>query len=204
MEFSKKIRRKDYLFLEREKPIIEPLFVEFSDGIDIKIQTSVDFKNLIDAPPEKSIFSEPDLKISYLRKPIKTNYLLREQNNIALGEKGEGFVIEYEKWRLKNDGKESLADAIEWISKTDDGAGFDILSKNKNRTDRYIEVKTTKLSKDTPIFFSKSEYDVSREKGNQYFLYRVFNFNENPRMFNLNGDFDSFCRKESVQYKGYF
>jgi len=39
--------------------------------------------------------------INYARKPIKINYLEREQNNLSLGEKGEEFVLEFEKWTLR-------------------------------------------------------------------------------------------------------
>ncbi len=136
---------------------------------------------------------------------MKINYLEREQRNSSIGDAGEEIAIEFEKWRLISLGKEKYADQIEWISKNDDGAGFDILSKNENGSDRYIEVKATKLTKETPIFFSKPEYDFSVKNNANYHLYRVFNVKENPRLFCLNGDFDGICSvKEVVQYKGYF
>jgi hypothetical protein len=102
------------------------------------------------------------------------------------------------------EGKEHLAEKIEWISKDDDGAGFDILTKNTNGTDRYIEVKTTKLSKETPFYFSSNEYEFSKIQSQDYHLYRLYNFSEVPKLFLLNGTFDSFCQKEITQYKGYF
>lgn len=56
------------------------------------------------------------------------NYLEVEQANRLTGTSGEKIVMEYEKWRLLREGKESLADRIEWISQTQgDGLGFDIL-----------------------------------------------------------------------------
>ena len=128
----------------------------------------------------------------------------REQKNAALGLQGEEFVVEYEKWRLRAEGKDSLADRIERISAYDDGAGFDILSKSSNGKDRYIEVKTTKLSKEAPFYFSKGEYEFSLAQRKDYFLYRVFDFSNAPKLFILNGDFDSFCQKEVVSYRGFF
>src|SRR5690606_19592288 len=110
-----------------------------------------------------------------------------------------------EKWRLINIGKESLADKIEWVAKTQgDGLGYDILSKNANGTDRFIEVKTTKLGKDAPIFFSKTEYDFSSFNSASYFLYRVFNFNKAPKVFIVNGKYDDFCSYGPVKFKGLF
>ncbi|MDB5226182.1 MAG: hypothetical protein JWN78_375 [Bacteroidota bacterium] len=189
-------------FIAHHKSTLELKFIQFSEITSVHFE-NIDFNLIIEAPPEKQfVFSEPENQ--YQKKPIKINYLEREQNNISLGTKGEELIMAYEKWRLITLGKESLGDAIEWISKSDDGAGFDILSKNENGTDRYIEVKTTKLSKDSPIFFSKNEYEFSKYKSNDYYLYRVFNFDQTPKMFNLKGNFDDFCFKEAIQYKGHF
>ena len=102
-------------------------------------------------------------------------------------------------------GKNSLSESIEWVAKTQgDGMGFDILSKNLNGTDRYIEVKTTKLGKDAPIFFTRNEYNFSKRRFKDYFLYRVFNFTKDPRLFIVNGKYDDFCKFQSVKFKGFF
>ena len=184
-----------------QKILLEKTFEAFSESLPHTIQIS-DYSKIIDSPPKSDYILEPEVK--YERKPIKINYLEREQKNANLGSKGEEFIVAYEKWRLISEGKEKWADKIEWISKVDDGAGFDILSKNNNGTDRYIEVKTTKLNKETPIFFSKNELEFSLEKKENYHLYRLFNFVDSPKMFCVQGDFDSFCRKEATQFKGYF
>ncbi len=77
-----------------------------------------------------------------------------EQVNQKAGQVGERIALDYERWRLVKAGKEGLADKIEWVSQTQgDGLGFDILSKNTNGTDRYIEVKSTKLTKEAPFLF---------------------------------------------------
>jgi hypothetical protein len=151
---------------------------------------------------KQTIVSEPDLKY---RRAVKVNYLELEQANRALGLSGEEIALEYERWRLRSEGKESLADQIEWVSKQrGDGLGYDILSRNKNGTDRYIEVKSTKLTKEAPIFFTKNEYEFAREKQSDFHLYRVFNLKDNAKMFMVNGEYDKFCVSEPVKYKGYF
>jgi len=184
------------------RSILENNFFQFAE-LNISDIRKVNYNLWVESPPTRQLLiSEPF--IEYGRKPIKINYLQREQSNSSLGRKGEELVIGYEKWRLTNLGKESLADKIEWVSLVDDGSGFDILSKNENGTDRFIEVKTTKLSKETPIFFSKNEYDFSNKNSEQFHLYRLFNFNDHPKMFNVKGNFDQFCYKEAIQYKGYF
>jgi hypothetical protein len=200
--YQRILLEKTIQYLSRQKTYLEPLFVDFANTSSSP-SSDYNFQNLVEKAPEQNK-DETKSKIEKFRKPFKINYLEREQNNIDLGRKGEELVIEYEKWRLISASKAFLSDKIEWVSEYDDGAGFDILSKNVNGTDRYIEVKTTKLSKETPIFFSKTEYDISKSKGMDYYLYRLFNFNKEPKMFNLNGDFDSFCSKEAVLYKGFF
>ena len=100
---------------------------------------------------------------------------------------------------------DKLAEKIEWVSKEKgDGMGFDILSKNNNGTDRFIEVKTTKLAKETPIYFSRTEWKFATIKGNNFYLYRVFNFNDNPQLFIKEGNYESFCTPIVESFKGYF
>ncbi len=189
-------------FVSIQKSTIEQTFKDFVDSSVSMNSPKYDFTKLIEPAPERQIIL--DSGITYERRPIKINYLEKEQKNSLLGEKGEIFVLAYEKWRLINEGKQSLVDKIEWVAEYDNSAGFDILSKNIDGSDRYIEVKTTKLGIYAPIFFSKNEYELAKVKSSDYYLYRLFNFNQTPKMFNVNGNFDSFCTKEPLQYKGIF
>lgn len=182
---------------------IEDQFLLFSDKIIVPEKTDFNFNKFIVEPPTVNFVAEP--KATYHRSPIKTNYLEREQKNSRLGFLGEELVMEFEKWHLINAGKEKLAEQIRWVSKEEgDGAGFDILSRNLNGTDKYIEVKTTKLGKETPIFFSKNELDFSVEKSSDFHLYRLFDFEEKARMFTRNGALNQICNSVPVAFKGYF
>jgi hypothetical protein len=177
------------------------VFIEEEISISQKI---VDFQNFIVAPPKgEKILNEPF--ISYQKKPIKINYLEREQTNRNLGLFGEELVLNYEKWNLRMLGKEKLAEKIEWVSKEiGDGAGFDILSKNINGTDKYIEVKTTKLGKETPFYFSMNELNFSMKNTTDYHLFRLFNANNNVKMFIKNGALNKICSSIPILYKGFF
>jgi hypothetical protein len=102
-------------------------------------------------------------------------------------------------------GKESLADKVEWVSQTQgDGLGFDIRSWSENGKDRFIEVKSTKLTKEAPIFFTNTEYAFARDHRDRFYLYRVFNLQKDPKLFMVQGAYDEFCRHTPIQYKGYF
>ena len=187
--------------LEIDKSTWENKFEVFADAAPAIGR--VDYNMMIDMPPERR--QEIRQKKTFLRRrPFKINYLEREQQNSKTGIVGEKIALDYERWSLQQAGHESLADKVEWVSEYDDGAGFDVLSKYPNGADKYIEVKSTKLSKETPIFFSKAEFEFALTSSHSYHLYRIFNLSGMPKLFSLNGDFDSFCTKEPVQYKGYF
>ena len=190
----------DYLINNNE---FERYFERFSDKIVTPTELDFQSPKFIVNPPAIRKIEEPE--VLFDRRPVKVNYILKEQNNQILGNSGEELVIRYEKWRLTNNGYASLADKIEWISRDQgDGAGFDILSRNNDGSDRYIEVKTTKLSKEAPFYFSSSELKFSLMHKERYHLYRLFNFDKSPGMFTKRGDFNSICRSEPVVYKGYF
>lgn len=202
--YQKKMLEKgifDYII--SHKASLEKKFEKFSDSIGNNEQLipKVDFESIIN---DELIISEVN-ESEPLYRPVKINYLEKEQNNRRLGEEGEKLIIEYEKWSLIKAGKENLADKIEWVSKDiGDGTGFDILSKNINGTDKFIEVKTTKLTKETPIYLTKNELSFSSVKEKDFYLYRIFNFDTVPQFFIKTGQYDSFCTLKPQTYKGYF
>jgi len=123
--------------------------------------------------------------------PPKKDYLAQEAMNQALGLSGEKHVVNYEKARLIFEGKESLADRIEHISLEDDRVGYDIHSYNANGKDRFIEVKTTNYDRYREFYISPNELKVSKKLGQNYHLYRVFNFKASPKLFISQGCLES-------------
>lgn len=190
----------DYLTLHSE---IESDFQQYVEKDLIRPKIRLDFEKIIVSPPEIVSVTEP--KPVYQHKPVKINYLEREQSNKAIGLYGEEIVIEYEKWNLIRSGKDRLAERIEWISKEEgDGAGFDILSKNLNGTDKYIEVKTTRLGKETPFFFSSNELQFSIKRASDYHLYRLFNAENDIKLFQKSGALSNICNSVPTMFKGFF
>jgi Domain of unknown function (DUF3883) len=188
---------------------IEQQFKLFADNSQIVTPTSVDFNRwqvnpptTTEVKPPLNMINEPGL--IYLNNPIKTNYLEREQQNSRLGELGEELVLEYERWQLKKLGRDNLAKQVTWVSKDNDRAGYDILSWKVDGSQKYIEVKTTKLGKETPFFFSKGELLFSQRSADDYHLYRVFNFTTNANFFSKQGQLDLICHSEATGFKGWF
>ena len=120
--------------------------------------------------------------------------------NQKLGQQGEAFIVHYERRRLEKAGKKRLSKAVRHASQQDDGLGYDIESFDEHGKPMFIEVKTTKFSRATPFWVTKNELETSRELKNQYFLYRVFNFNEDPRFFTRQGKLDQGFMLEPSTY----
>jgi len=174
------------------------LFKGFSESLPAP--KSVDFSQWVVPAPDTP---ESLKRITTNWQPRRINYLEREQANALLGARGEELVVAYERYRLSQAGKAALADQVEWVSRDQgDGLGFDILSREINGRDRLIEVKTTKLAKETPFFFSARELDCSIAKEDQYHVYRIYDLQRTANMFILQGRYDRFCRIEPVNYVG--
>ncbi len=99
------------------------------------------------------------------------------KKNSATGNAGEDLVVKYEKERLTKAGCKFLAEKVIPTRKTiGNTAKFDVLSYETTGAERYIEVKTTTGSAENKIHISEGEVAFSERHANQYYLYRVFNY----------------------------
>lgn len=132
-----------------------------------------------------------------------TNFVERDASNRELGKLGEKFVVDVERKRLLDAGRDDLAQRVEWVSQTQgDGLGFDVLSYDGNDdSERPIEVKTTGLGVYFPFYVTRNELQVSQTLASRYHLYRVFDFSQKPRVFVLKGDLAQSLRLEATQYR---
>jgi hypothetical protein len=131
----------------------------------------------------------------------KRNYLEMEARNSALGLAGEKLVLRYEQERLARAGQPRLARKILHISATEsDSLGFDILSFEADGRERLIEVKTTRFGSFTPFFASRNEVEISTQRQDDYQLYRLYKFAEQPKLFVLPGSLRRSCHLDPVTY----
>ena len=108
----------------------------------------------------------------------------------------------YEEEKLKKIGREDLIEKIKWISKEDDGTGYDILSFDKNGKEIYIEVKTTEGKDDSIFYISANEINTMEKFKDSYFIYRVFNVKaKEPEVFILN--YDDFKNRINLVVESY-
>jgi hypothetical protein len=110
--------------------------------------------------------NEPSHAISEER--FRTIQKTREQIGLA----GETWVVDYEVNELESNGLYELSKEVKRISVTNIAAGYDVLSYELVGAEKYIEVKTTALSK-TEFFLSANELEVAKEYRNRYWIYFV-------------------------------
>lgn len=136
------------------------------------------------------------------RVGIHRDYLERESRNRELGASGEILAVQYEIHRLHSAGKKQLAERVEHVSRSrGDGLGFDVLSFDASGRERYVEVKTTAFSSLTPFFVSANEVEFSSEVPEQYWIYRIFDYRDEPRMFQLTGAIGASCRLDPLSFR---
>jgi hypothetical protein len=166
------------------------------------VPLTLDFKKfIVDAPKKPTVARAPEPKPYFSALPQKRDYLEREARNISLGNAGEEFVLNYEHFRLHNLGYKGLAEKVEHVAKTKgDGLGYDILSYEPSGKERFIEVKTTAFGKETPFFISRGEIGFAKEYSEKYFLYRLFEFRTQPKMFELPGPVEKHCQVNPISF----
>jgi len=119
----------------------------------------------------------------------KVDFLEKSKKKIKIGFLGEQLVLTHEKQNLINNGRADLADKVKWVSQNSDGYGYDVLSYDNNGKEKYIEVKTTKLSNiNHPFEISKNEILTSEKKGHSYWIYRVYELGSKmPKFYKIQG-----------------
>jgi len=152
---------------------------------------------------EKSEFAETT---SPLQKISAEDYIDRSKAKQDIGLKGEYFILKYEKGELIKNNKADLAIKVRHISKDKgDYAGYDILSYDIQGNEKYIEVKTSVKNYTADFFLTENEMNKIKRLDN-YFIYRVFDFDTqaekgNLYIVNCNKDFMDYFTIQPTQYK---
>ena len=156
------------------------------------------FEEVLAAPPDPKRVARPP------REPVgvKLDFVRRDAENRALGQRGEEFVLELEQRRLHEDERRpDLAKKVRWCARDDgDGLGYDIRSFEPGGGDRLIEVKTTGAGIYTQFALTRNELRCSQQKSDRYHLYRLFEFGKAPRLYILRGALDRTCTLTPTQF----
>lgn len=111
--------------------------------------------------------------------PDELDGILRKCREV--GDGGESFVYRHERRRLRGAGRGDLADKINWVSQKAVGKGYDIKSFEVNGAPRFIEVKAT-IRKSATFFMSSNEWKVATRLRSSYWIYRVVQALDGPRI----------------------
>lgn len=162
-----------------------------------------DLEQIIEDPPEKTIAPATRGKPWLSRKARKIDFAELDAANRRLGNLGEQFVFDLERYRLRAAGRDDLAQRVVWASRDiGDGLGFDIISfDDADDTERKLEVKTTGLGKFFPFYVTGNEVRCSEDIPQQYHLFRVFDFGRVPRLYILHGSLRELCQLDPVLYR---
>ena len=201
--FQKLLETEVLGYMNRHVPTLAPLFEAYADApVPEETDTIFDFAHCQEPPPEPSKARDAEERQFRTRK---IDFSEREQRNRTVGSAGEQFVIGFEKWRLGESGRSDLIPLIEWVSqKRGDGAGYDILSRNVDGTRRYIEVKSTRGGKETPIYVSANEIEFAARHAEHFYLYRVFDLTGEKKLFIQQGSYEGYCRLTPATFRGVF
>ncbi len=177
-------------------PLIETAERVVSSGVQAAAGV-VDF----DAPPEPLVRDRGRRRESWLYLPRIANFPERDAGNRELGAAGESWVLGFERSRLLRSGRDDLAGRVEWTARDrGDGFGYDILSFDPDGRELLVEVKTTRMGKRWPFIVTRNELRVSRERRENYRVYRVFRFGRDCRVYRLAGAIDEVCELEPRTY----
>ena len=153
-----------------------------------------------DPPPE--IEFQP-WTASNKRNARRVDFLQVEASNRSLGLAGELAVVQLERKRLEGLGRLDLASAVEHSSVVHgDGLGYDIKTFADDGSEKFVEVKTTRLTIEWPFHVSRNELRFSRESADTFSLYRVFAYGQSrPGYYELPGPIDRSCSLSPTNYQ---
>jgi hypothetical protein len=149
-------------------------------------------------------------------QPKTSEELAKElETDKKIGEAAELIALEFEKRRLSEIGCEFEARLVQRISELDVGAGFDIISFDKQSTnlvpDRFIEVKGSR-GNTVRFYWTRNEIEKAKVLRQRYWIYFIGGIEEydkshynapiliqDPFLNTLtNGDYDTKCEVISV------
>ncbi len=155
---------KEVNYTEEQKNIINKIDL-------VKKESKQEFNFLKYMPPEKR----------YVTPRKIDNWEEINKKRKETGDKGEEIAMAIEIEFLESVNRKDLADKVRHVSvEVGDGLGYDVLSFWENGKEKYIEVKSTTVSINSPFNLSKNELGFLQEHHEDAFIYRILISDEAP------------------------
>lgn len=171
-------------------------------GIEDSVQRPV---GLVRVPGPTGMPGRHGASTSIYTRRIVRDYAEQDARNRELGLAGEEAVLESERSALIAGRRADLAELVLHIAKVEgDGAGYDIKSYTVEGEEKFIEFKTTRGDKNTAIYLSSNEARFAADHADCYYLYRVFEFDQNTssgKVFVHRGDLQASFSIFPTQFK---
>ncbi|MGL4264184.1 MAG: DUF3883 domain-containing protein [Afipia sp.] len=137
--------------------------------------------------PPAFVHSDRDEQPLALRRLVgKYDPAERDELNRSLGRAGEQMVVDFERKRLGQAGRDDLAAKVRWVSDLDgDHFGYDIRSFEPDGQEQLMEIKTTNGHARTRFWLSANQCDIAASNPDTYRIRRVYHFSNGARMFDI-------------------
>ncbi len=122
------------------------------------------------------------------RFPSFGGFARRERRFSLLQEAGCRFALAFERARLKQMHGDALARRVHLAGPGESGGGYDIVSFEANGEPRYVRVAATQYSRRFPFLVTPATLLASFRHGENFCLYRVFNYCWEAKLYIVQGD----------------
>lgn len=170
----------------------------YSPKTIFKIKNQLIESKKLPVPRKKRSLIKPGTRI------VNVDFVKKALELKKNGKKGELLVMEYERQKLKKLGVDKN---LVHVSLEGDGHGYDIESYNENGEKIFIEVKTTIAGRNTSFDVTSNEVLVSNEKLQQYYIYRLYNYDKkmnSAEFYTINGSISKNFNLEATQYSAFY
>ncbi|HET7587461.1 MAG TPA: DUF3883 domain-containing protein [Gammaproteobacteria bacterium] len=187
---GRKLRRYLVRFLDRERQRLERVWLGDDAVRRVRIPDElIDLQAAWAPPPLDDDFKIEAFLAGRARFPSFGGFQRREDRWATLRDAGCRFALAFERARLRQAQCDALARRIRLLESDEaHGAGYDIMSFNSGGDARYIRVSATQYSRRFPFLLDPAALLASYRHGQDFFVYRVFHFCWDAKLYMVQGD----------------
>lgn len=187
---SRSLRRRLVQFLDRERARLARIWLGETAVRRVRVPDEiVDLQGVWAPPPLNNDFRVEAYLAGRSHFPTFGGFQRREERFEALREGGCRFVLAFERARLKHEQCDALARQVRVLTSGDERSeGCDIESFEASGEKRYIRVSATQYSRRFPPLVEPRALVAGFRHGAHFFLYRVFHFCWDPKLYMVQGD----------------